>query len=476
MRKYILPIISSCLSSVFLMTLLACSTQPSLTYTITKTTAEYEIDKYSYLMIDGNMRFLQNNYKEKTDLGEKWMESFALPLVLIEKIENGYINEDSLLRHYLSVRSSDEKRLFLRDIIRIPEYRPSVFPQYNDITTLYMKQLLHTHFPNALTLFYKDILKINDNYLWDMQNLLELTECISSYCDKRNITGFLPIGEDIPELFPTWYVENIYQLASWYIFRINKHVVLWKSLSNKQHTILCLKFVDLQKTFAIIYPYREELVPFDSNGNPDLLLSPIALNILTAIFEPNGETMSSPYLALYIKKLQAQIRYAKKRNKEKEEKMLRDKYDVLFPYSLPEEYLSEAPLASVNYVYNKMNAARCFTLHEKTEITIFSSNQRCKYITKDGIKSDSTVIVDKCRIINEQTKQTIWTPTIDTNISTEIIKIERYDIILPPGTYLVRYEADRKHSFESWLSSTPIIDDYGTRIYKTLKRKKNEIT
>lgn len=472
MRKYILAIILFYLSGVLLMTLSTCSTQLPLAYTINKTTAEYEIDKYAYLMIDGNTRFSQSNYKEKTDLGEKWIESFALPLVLIEKIKNGYINEDSLLRHYISVRSSDENRLFLRDIIHIPEYRPSIFPQYNDITTLYMKQLLRTHFPNALTSFYKNELKINDNYLWDTQNLLELTERISSYCDKRNIAGFLPIGEDIPELFPTWYVENIYQLANWYIFRINNHVVLWKSLSNKQHTILFLKFVDLQKTFAIIHPYREELAPFDSNGNPDLLLSPIALDILTAIFEPDGETISSPYLALYIKKIQTQIRYAQKRNKEKEEKTLRDKYNVSFPYSLPEEYLSEAPLASVNYVYNKMNAARCFTLHEKTEITIFSSNQRCKYITKDGIESDSTVIVDKCRIINEQTKQTIWTPTIDTNISTEIIKIERYDIILPPGNYLVRYEADRKHSFESWLSSTPIIDDYGTRIYKTLKKEK----
>ena len=80
--------------------------------------------------------------------------------------------------------------------------------------------------------------------------------------------------------------------------------------------------------------------------------------------------------------------------------------------------------------------------------------------------NDSIVFADKCWIIKEQSQEIIWKPAMTNNIPVQIIGVEKYDTILAPGKYIVHYESDGKHSFESWLSFPPLIDDYGIRIYK----------
>ena len=76
------------------------------------------------------------------------------------------------------------------------------------------------------------------------------------------------------------------------------------------------------------------------------------------------------------------------------------------------------------------------------------------------------IVADKCWIENVVTKEMVWSPKISTHPSMQVIRAERCDTILPPGNYLIHYDSDGKHSFESWLSSAPLIDDYGIRIYK----------
>ncbi|MCS2653284.1 hypothetical protein NXV35_18525 [Bacteroides faecis] len=147
-------------------------------------------------------------------------------------------------------------------------------------------------------------------------------------------------------------------------------------------------------------------------------------------------------------------------------KKLKEVYDTLFPHSLPCDYLKASPLTAINYVSDRMNASRYFILNEESNITIFHSNQRRKYIAKDKSTNDSIVFADKCWIIKEQSQEIIWKPAMTNNIPVQIIGVEKYDTILAPGKYIVRYESDGKHSFESWLSFPPLIDDYGIRIYK----------
>lgn len=484
-HKSLSSVILFCLLHIYIITFCACFHHTSSTNYIEKVLNKYEIKEYSYFVTDRNHEEVvsKNNYNEKTDLGEKWIESFSLPIILSNEIRNGHINEDSLLSCYISVQSVIKDKLLVKDIIHIPENRPSILPLYNENASFYIRNLIHKKSPKVYDNFYKDILMIDDNYPWDTQSLLTTTKIISDYFDKQNILEYLPIGNEIPELFPTWYVENMFQVAGWYIFRINKHVVLWNSISDERNTLLCLKFIDLGKTIAIIHPYKEELSLFDSNGNPDLLLSPIALDIIKNTFEPdcseidynisNDELCSqlkkkkgSPYLPLYIKELQTHIRQTNKMGNFNKYKKLKEIYDTLFPYSLPSNYIKASPLTAINYVSDRMNAARYLILNKESAITIFFSNQRRKYISKDKSINDSIVFADKCWIINEQSKELIWRPTINSNTSVQNIRVEKYDTILAPGKYLVRYESDGKHSFETWLSFPPLIDDYGIRIYQ----------
>lgn len=444
--------------------------------------AEYKIKDYNYFIMDTNRVIQKSDYVEQTSIRNEWLDPFILPMILTEEIENGHINEDTLLCRYISVRDIHYD-LLLRDIIRIAENRSDLFPQTNDDVLSYMRRLVRTRFQDIYNRFCEEELKIKGNHLLDTKNLLKITKRISSIFDRQNVTGYLPVGSKIPDLYPTWYVENIYQLAGWYTFRINNHVILWNSVSDDKHTILCVKFVDMQRTVTVIWPYNVELLPFDSMGNPDLLLSPLALAILKDNFEPDADKIDysgkkeelysqllkkkgSPYLSLYIKELQAHIRHTLKVGDQANELKLRDIYSTLFPYSLSFDYLSKVPLSAINYVSNRMLASRYFTLDKETPVAVFSSSQYRKYISKNKKENDSVIVADKCWIENVVTKEIVWSPEISTQSCVQVISVEKFDTILPPGNYWMHYESDGKHSFESWLSFAPLIDDYGIRIYK----------
>lgn len=464
-----------------LILLTGCSKPHSSVEVIEALLAEYEVDDYNCFIMDTNGGILKNDYNEKTNIGYKWIDSFALPMILEGEFEDGNINEDSLLCRYISVRSIHAD-LRLRELIRVPENRPDLFSQNSDDVLTYMRHLIRKQFQDVYTQFYNNKLGIIDNPA-DTKKLLMITQRLSSCFDELNMTQYLPIGDKIPDLYPTWYVENMHQLAGWYTFRINKHVVLWNSISDNKHAVLCIKFIDLQRTLAIVYPYNADFCPFDSNGNPDLLLSPLALTILKEELEPNAskidyegtkeeicqrllKKMDSPYLSLYIKELQTRIRKAENTGRPEDEMKLKDVYNTLFANSLSLDYLSKCPLSAINYVSDRMSASRYFTLDKETPVTIFSSNQCRKYLSKNKNENDSIIVADKCWLENVETKKIVWEPTVSSYLSDQTIRVERCDTVLPSGNYLMRYESDGKHSFESWLSSPPIIDDYGIRIYK----------
>lgn len=64
-------------------------------------------------------------------------------------------------------------------------------------------------------------------------------------------------------------------------------------MTDGKNAILCLKFIDLQHTIAFVFPYHKELFPFDTDGRPDLLLSPLALVILKNVLDPNSNSINT---------------------------------------------------------------------------------------------------------------------------------------------------------------------------------------
>lgn len=628
---------------LFFMQLTACSTPHPLIESVDTVFSEFGINEYNYFIIDSKGTTQYNKYHEKIDFGDKWADYLTLPIFITTEIKNDRINEDSLLASYISIRNIHDN-LLIKDIIQISEKHSDLFPQNSGDVLSYSKNLTRNIFPEAYSQFCEKELNISTNQLWDTKNILSVTQSISSYFDKQNITGYLPAGKNIQELFPTWYIENIYQLAGWYTFRINKHAVLWNSMTDGKNAILCLKFIDLQHTIAFVLPYRKELFPFDTDGRPDLLLSPLALVILKNVLDPNSNSINyndseqklyseleekkkSPYLSLYIKELQANIRNTYKYKEQKEKQKLSKIYNTLFINSLPIEYLDKTPFSTINYVSDRTNASRHFILDKETLITAFSSTQRLEYkadkkkksigdqieitlqlqnkgeisttkytidyeatissknktweysitdtdrnhyiidvvfpwrtlqpnsfntgfhdklnimvtdrdldeqnktctllwdtipnklscpatddwrtvqkhfhlspdkkeitpsncsgwfvpyLTKKGLnlhieiidnikKNNSFVLADKCWIENEQTGEIVWTPSIFTESLPQTIKVEKDEFTLPEGRYAIYYESNGKHSFESWLSLPPTIDDYGIRLYKTEKTVK----
>lgn len=154
MKKQILSLILFMLIYIYIVTCTACSNRSPSTDHIEALLKEYGIKKYNYFITDDNTTLTKNNFNETTNLGEKWIETLSLPLILTKEIRNEHINEDSLLRCYMSIRSINKEKLLVKDIIRIPENQPSILPLYNENISFYMKHLIHRQFPEA----YNDFL------------------------------------------------------------------------------------------------------------------------------------------------------------------------------------------------------------------------------------------------------------------------------------------------------------------------------
>lgn len=462
--------------------MIACSTRhPLLADKLDAVFKEYNIYEYNCLIMDNKSIFEKNDLKNQTKFDSGWLERLVLPILVIKEAEKGKVCQDSTLNCYIPVREM-HRSVLLKDVINIPENMPELFPQTNGDVSFYLKQLVKKQFPDACASFCKKTLVIDDTQRWSTQALLGAIKFISIYIDEQNITGYMPAGSKIADLYPTWYVENIYQLAGWFVFRINKHAVLWSVFTDGTYGIISLKFVDLDRTVAVVFPFCEELIPLDAKGNPDLLLSPLALSVLQETFEPdeggvNYNTtkpeicmqlqglLGSPYLALYIKELQARIKHAELTGKKEESHNLIEVYNTLFDHSITDKYLTETPLAAINYVSNYISASRFFNLDESSAISIFYSVQKQKYVSIGKDEKDSIVLADRCQIVDSESGEVVWRPMVSDTSEFHTV-VERCDIMLPPGRYVVHYKSDDTHSFESWLCPVPAIDDYGIRIYK----------
>ena len=129
MKKQILSLILFLLIYIYIVTCTACSNRSPSTDHIEALFKEYGIRKYNYFITDDNKTLTKNNFNETTNLVEKWIETLSLPLILTKEIRNEHINEDSLLRCYMSIRSINKEKLLVKDIIHIHENQPSILPQ-----------------------------------------------------------------------------------------------------------------------------------------------------------------------------------------------------------------------------------------------------------------------------------------------------------------------------------------------------------
>ena len=91
MKKQILSLILFLLIYIYIVTCTACSNRSPSTDHIEALFKEYGIRKYNYFITDDNKTLTKNNFNETTNLGEKWIETLSLPLILTKEIRNEHV-------------------------------------------------------------------------------------------------------------------------------------------------------------------------------------------------------------------------------------------------------------------------------------------------------------------------------------------------------------------------------------------------
>ncbi|HJD76551.1 MAG TPA: hypothetical protein K8W04_10930 [Bacteroides reticulotermitis] len=469
---------------VIFLFLVGCRHDASLDLNLERICQQYAINHYAYFYAENDkLTEERDHWDGGFSRGEQWIDELSIPLAFQHAMTTGKIDSRKTLNQLTSVRTIHEK-LLPENLIRIDEGCPSLFYQNGNEARQYMMRILRNVSANELNQFKQKKLGLEDLNVSDAKSIFHSTQKISSYMERNSITGFRSVGDSICDLYPTWFVKNTYQMASWYVFRINGHTVLWKGMPDGNGMILCLKFVNLGKTLGVLVPQMDCITVFDKNGNPDLLLSPFVVTVMKKIFLPNDEEIDynsskeqlcrqferkkhSPYLPLYIKELLGRMRLSKGDNSGLYNK-LAYVYTTIFKNALPLEYVDKTPAVAINYVSNGIKASRTISLLEETRFSVFFSEQRLlrrSKADKDG-KAGLTKAVDFCWIENKQDSTIVWQSSRQSEVPITQIRVGKEKIVLPAGEYVVHYESNERHSFEKWLSDPPLIDDYGIRIYQ----------
>jgi len=107
------------------------------------------------------------------------------------------------------------------------------------------------------------------------------------------------------------------------------------------------------------------------------------------------------------------------------------------------------------------NSAKFKSLYDSDNLYfLFDINDNCK--NRTGI-----ITKDKCWIENTTTNELVWKLPADTSAYSPSCSVDK-KIYLKAGTYNLRYNSDKGHSFEGWYGKPPYNDIYGGFIYKII--------
>lgn len=387
---------------------------------------DFDIQSCAYVIDcgDGRSRKKMDASLGAFPTGKDLLKGFVLPLYLRRvlqddpKAEQGdsldkTLSGDSLLQKYFS--SISDKTLKVNDLIRIPAEQETIDPHASDSTSKWIQQLTfesklsqHAFAVEELELESFKLKEGEDTSVSCKTLLHDLTQ-ISRYFDRENLTGYRPIGKDIPDPYPTWYAHNLVGMAGWRILRFEKHVVLWHYIHSENCDVLMLKGIDRPFFVATAFPSGKISSPLMANQQ-DVLLSPFATAILKAVFhaeDAENEAIfaslqpdyaadltllskqmeglkQSSYNFLYYKELLSNALSLEKTDKTRSEALFQ-LYSKLVKTALPREAYQKPLLASFNYVPDNFRGNAVFTLDTTTRISIQAITQK-QYGTDKGIQ------------------------------------------------------------------------------------------
>ncbi|MDD4921193.1 MAG: sugar-binding protein [Bacteroidales bacterium] len=371
---------------------------------IIETCAEFDISEYSYIITDSKeiLEKKWNSSDEFTD-GKKIISNFSTYLSLKQLIDDEIVDEDSTLSTYTSFVKDSLK---IKDIYQVLENQKDFKPSDLEDHKSYIQYIYQKETGSTLSDFEEKELDIKAQEKWNSHSLLNAMARISLYSDQKSITGYLPMGDHIPDLNPIWYTRNKRYYAGWHIFKINRHAIFWNYFSDNKQTLLCMKCIDNGLFASIVLPKGSMPAPSDFN-HEDLLQSPMATAILKAMFMPENmpkvnfqettskiekklkELKNSPYISLFIKDLASRIAFYSNNGKHTQAKRLSKIYEETYPYALPITFFNKPCISEINYVGDSVSAFRTFTLDQPTRLTVVSSGQCMLDMAASGIdKSD----------------------------------------------------------------------------------------
>jgi hypothetical protein len=83
----------------------------------------------------------------------------------------------------------------------------------------------------------------------------------------------------------------------------------------------------------------------------------------------------------------------------------------------------------------------------------------------DNIKNTPNFLYPDKAYLERANGGSIW-KAMGTRMLKTPIYVTRQTLTLPAGTYRVRYQSDRNHSFERWLEPMSMLDNYGMWVWK----------
>lgn len=399
---------------------------------IKSTCQAFDVKSCSFVIADSE-KVLDSHFDssiESVAEGKSILEGFTAPLCLWSLVHEDSKTEwfeaqdtvlcgDSLLQKLLPQIS--DKTLKVCDLIRIPAEQSTIDPRCSDSTVAWIRQLgvplkqfeakeLDIDSTESSYFDRKSLSAVSGEKMqagaMSCKTLLNNLATVSLYFDRENVTGYRPIGKDIPDPYPTWYVHNLVGFAGWQILRFEKHVVFWNYFRSGKTDILLLKGIDRPFFTALAFPMGKLPSPLLANQN-DILLSPFATAILKVVFlneedkrkeysDPDymanmsvlkgqfAALKNKPYNFLYFKELLSRALFLKETDKSRSDALF-NLYEQTVANALPREVYNVPLLASIHYVPDNFKGYVVFTLDTTTRICVQAVTQK-QYGTDKGIR------------------------------------------------------------------------------------------
>lgn len=309
---------------------------------------------------------------------------FSTQLLLQKMIDDSLLNGARPLRELIPTLHT---KLTLQDLVSVPANHDLPILLNPDSASRLITQVIQTAHGNPGYLSLKDFMETR--FPAD-DGLLERFAQLSDVFDAQ-YPVYAPPGQQIADLFPTWYTHNTVQFFGWRVFTFLNHTVLWQYFDQGDTGIFLLKFMDKGVFAAVQGP---AVLPSDPLriASGDLLRSSLVLGLAKAILIPFSYTVvdyrkplsadtkaslarwsDSPYGFLFLEELAV---HAWSNPSEYDTRIaLRALYQRYTGDTLLAHYRTGWPRAAIQYVGNGADAGVPFALQRDTLVQIFAAGQ-----------------------------------------------------------------------------------------------------